>query len=80
MDHHRFNPAIRVEPGRPGRSCIVTTVEQAAELLLAWPPHGPEWRQALKACAEAIEGKRAPSEARSAFLAAAKAADRLTSA
>jgi hypothetical protein len=75
MDHHRFSPAICLEPGR-----LLTTVEEAAELLLTLPPHGPEWRLALKACADVIEGKKSASEIRSAFLAAAKAADRLTSA
>ncbi|CAN7151062.1 DUF982 domain-containing protein [Bosea sp. LjRoot90] len=77
MNRHGFSPAICVEPERPGQLHTVRSVEEAAELLLAWPPHGAEWRLALKACAEAIEGKKSTGEARDAFIIAAKAANRL---
>jgi hypothetical protein len=72
-----FHPPVSVEMDRAGRSFAVNSVERAAEMLLQWPEHGPEWRRAVAACAAALKGKRPVAEARSAFLDAAKAADRL---
>ncbi|WP_082613880.1 DUF982 domain-containing protein [Bosea sp. Root483D1] len=76
MEQHKFSPPVRIGPTRDGRLHAVKSVQKAAQLLFAWPPHGPEWRVALKACAEAIDGQKPPSEARDAFLAAAKAANK----
>lgn len=72
-----FHPPVHVESVRPGVSYAVTSVEKAAELLLEWPERGPEWREAVAACAAAMKGKKSPSDARQAFLNAAIAADRL---
>jgi hypothetical protein len=76
-----FSPAVRIESEVPGLSHAVTSVETAAELLLAWPEgaRGPEWRRAVEACAAAIEGTLPAGGARGAFLAAARAAERLLS-
>lgn len=72
-----FSPPVCVETERPGVSYAVTSVERAAELLLEWPERGPEWRRAVEACAAAMKGERPASDARSAFIDAARAADRL---
>jgi hypothetical protein len=74
-----FSPAVCVETEIPGCSYAVTSVEKAAELLLAWPEadRGPAWRAAVAACAAAIAGDMTPAEARAAFLEAARAAGRL---
>ncbi|CAN7620599.1 DUF982 domain-containing protein [Bosea sp. LjRoot237] len=77
MARHRFSPAVSVETARHGKCCAVNSVEKAAEQLLEWPEHGPEWRQAIAACADAMTGEMSAAEARSAFLDAAKAAGRL---
>jgi hypothetical protein len=76
-----FSPAVCVESEVPGLSHAVTSVEKAAELLLEWPQaaRGPEWRRAVAACAAAVKGKLPAGEARIAFLAAARAAERLLS-
>lgn len=77
MQRTWFYPAVCVETEKPGQSYAVTSVEMAAQLLLGWPERGPEWREAVEACAAAMNGTRPVSEARSAFIAAARAADRL---
>ncbi|WP_436149938.1 DUF982 domain-containing protein [Bosea sp. LjRoot90] len=79
MPRHWFSPPVAIETSRPGQFLAVTSVEQAARQLLQWPAHGPEWRGAVSACAEALSGKKPASDARSAFVEAAKAADRLIS-
>jgi hypothetical protein len=74
-----FSPAVCVETEIPGCSYAVTSVEKAAELLLAWPEadRGPAWRAAVEACAAAIAGRKTPSAARAAFVEAVRAAERL---
>jgi hypothetical protein len=72
-----FSPPVCVESERPGVAYAVTSAERAAALLQEWPERGPEWRRAVKACAAAIAGTKPAVDARSAFLAAARAADRL---
>lgn len=72
-----FSPAVTVETEQPGQCYAVTSVEKAAELLLDWPNEGPEWRRAVEACTAARQGEEPASAARSAFLAAARAAGRL---
>jgi hypothetical protein len=80
MGRHWFDPAVTVESAQPGVSYAVSSVEQAADQLLEWPEHhGPEWREAAAACADALAEVGSADEARAAFIAAAKAADRLIS-
>lgn len=79
MQRTWFNPAVTIETERPGQCYAVTSVERAAELLLDWPNDGPEWRRAVEVCTAALQGEEPASAARSAFLAAAKAAGRLIS-
>lgn len=79
MGRHWFAPAVSIETKRPGQSCAVNSVELAAEQLLEWPEHGPEWFKAVAACADALTGEMSASKARSAFVDAARAADRLIS-
>jgi hypothetical protein len=76
MRRHRFSPAVSVETN-PGQPCAVNSVEKAAEQLFAWPDRGPEWREAVDSCADALTGRISVARVRAAFLAAAKAAGRL---
>jgi len=77
MGRHGFSPAVSVETAKAGRSCAVNSVEKAAEQLLEWPEHGPEWRKAVAACADAMTGQGSAVDTRTAFIDAARAAGRL---
>jgi hypothetical protein len=62
---------------RDGRQRVVRSTVQAAFLLVdRWPDkdRGPEYRFALQACMDAMEGRRAAASARRAFIRAAKEA------
>ncbi|PSJ60387.1 DUF982 domain-containing protein [Pseudaminobacter soli (ex Li et al. 2025)] len=76
MGIKRFHKPVRIQVGRIDRDRIVFDTRDAAELLLhAWPPNCGKRRQAaLRACLEVIKGKKPPSVARKAFIAAAQEA------
>ncbi|QND60508.1 DUF982 domain-containing protein [Mesorhizobium huakuii] len=73
----RFHKPVIIQPGRIDRDRVVTTVAEAAELLLrAWPSPGSEQRlKAMKICLEVINGRKPPRSARAAFIVAAKDAN-----
>jgi hypothetical protein len=77
MGRHWFSPAVSVETAKPGQPCAVNSVEKAAEQLFAWPDRGPEWREAVDSCADALTGQISVAQVRAAFLVAARAAGRL---
>lgn len=70
----RFHKPVIVQPGRIDRDRVVLTTKDAAELLLRdWPDTAPGKRErAMQACLEVIKGRKPPSHARRAFIAAAK--------
>jgi len=55
---------------------VISSVERAAEQLLAWEKHGPKWRAAVAACTAALKGDGTVDEAGVAFLDAAKESGR----
>ncbi|PSJ59008.1 DUF982 domain-containing protein [Pseudaminobacter soli (ex Li et al. 2025)] len=71
-----FHKPVRVQIGRIDRDRIVLGTEDAAKILLrAWPSTCDKKRQeAMRACLEVIKGKKPPSVARKAFIAAAQEA------
>lgn len=77
MEPNWFSSPVYVETDRAGCSYAVTSVEKAAELLMAWPERSNEWEEAFRACAAAVHGKKSADEARIAFEKAAAAANRL---
>lgn len=74
MRKTRFHKPVRVQPGRIDRDRIVLSTKDAAEILLNdWPDKAHQKREkAMQACLDVIKGRRPPSHARSAFIAAAK--------
>jgi hypothetical protein len=69
-----FDTSVTVKAGRPR---VVRSTVQAAFLLVdRWPDkdRGPEYRSALQACMDVMEGRRAAASARRAFIRAAKEA------
>lgn len=69
----RFHKPVIIQPGRIDRDRVVSTVREAAEILLRdWPQEGDTRTRAMKACLDVINGKKPPSTARTAFIAAAK--------
>jgi len=77
MPRHWFSRPVSIEATKSGQYLAVTSVEQAAELLIEWPERSNEWEEAFRSCAAAIHGKGTVIEARSAFEKAAAAANRL---
>lgn len=77
MDPKRWSkPVTFEEDSRGGYRTIVTTKEAARVLLTNWPvDRGRRYRKARQICLDVLEGKTVPSEARKAFLEAAKEAD-----
>ena len=69
----RFHKPVIIQPGRIDRDRVVTTVREAAEILLrSWPQEGAKRTRAMKACLDVLNGTKPPSAARAAFIAAAK--------
>ena len=67
-----FDASVTV---RAGRRRVVRSAAQAAFLLVdRWPDteRGPQYRLALQACMDVMEGRRAAASARRAFIRAAK--------
>lgn len=71
-----FHKPVVIQPGRIDRDRVVTTVAEAAQILIhQWPAPKCEKRQAaMQACLDVIRGDRAPGHARLAFIDAAKQA------
>ncbi|MES0101049.1 DUF982 domain-containing protein [Mesorhizobium sp. M0019] len=76
MRTRRFRKPVVVQPGRIDRDRVVTSVSDAAELLLRdWPrPDGKARLAAIEACLAVIRGEKPPRIARQAFITAAKEA------
>ncbi len=79
MPLHWFSPPVHVETDSLGRSYAVSNVEKAAEYLLQWRGDGASepWRMAVVACMAAMKDEIPADQARDAFEAAARAANRL---
>ena len=76
MRNEHFDVPVTVESGRRGQRVVTDTV-QAAELLIErWPKNerGAKYREALRACMDVMEQRKAVASARKAFIAAAKEA------
>lgn len=72
MSRLRFHPPVSVRTDKPGLTISISSVERAAEQLLAWQERGPKWHAAASACMDALSGKSPAAQARAAFVDAAK--------
>jgi hypothetical protein len=69
----RFHKPVIIQPGRIDRDRVVTTVREAAQILLRdWPQDSDKRTRAMKASLDVINGQKPPSRARTAFIVAAK--------
>src|SRR3954469_7647314 len=70
-----FRPIV-IETNVPGRLRTINTVQDAARVLLYWPPEkrGDTWRTACEACRAALAGMGNANTARREFLKAAMVA------
>ena len=77
MDPKRWSKPITFETPRLGQyRTIVSTQEAARALVNDWPVEkGRQLRAARRICTAVLEGKKPPSDARHAFIAAAVEAD-----
>ncbi|MBB3594356.1 hypothetical protein FHX08_004760 [Rhizobium sp. BK529] len=77
MSKRRWEAPVLVICKRSGRMHMVTTTEEALNILLnAWPVStGKAFLRALQVCADVDAGLRTPHEARECFIAAAQEAD-----
>ncbi len=73
MDPKRWSKPITFETLRLGQYRTVASTQEAARALVAdWPiQRGRQLRAARKTCAAVLDGRKPPSEARNAFIAAA---------
>ena len=73
MDPKRWSRPIYFQASRYGEFRTVTNTSEAATALnTAWPiSRGRSLKTAKRTCQQVLSGKRAPSEARNAFIAAA---------
>ncbi|MEO9337225.1 DUF982 domain-containing protein [Mesorhizobium sp. SB112] len=69
-----FDNPVKVELGPIGSHRMVKSTKEAAECLLTdWPLNrGPRHGEALDACLKVLDGHRSTSDARDAFIEAAK--------
>lgn len=76
MDPKRWSRPVTYAESRFGDTRTIVSTGEAAKILTSrWPTQrGLELRRAQKVCTEVLAGKRPPSEARQAFLDAAKEA------
>ncbi len=80
MDPKRWSRPVTFEEnarGSPrGSYCTIVSTKEASRVLLTrWPTgSGRQYRKARQVCLEVLDGKRPPSEARRAFLEAAREA------
>lgn len=81
MPNEHFDVTVAVDSDRDGQPRIIGDTLYAAEILLRrWPPdrRGPDYRAAVQACLDALEGRAGGQSARRAFARAAKSAGILT--
>ena len=73
-DEKPFDAPVTVEVGQVGKYRLVSTTREAADCLLTvWPLNrGPRHRDAVDACLKVLDGHRSTSDARDAFIEAAK--------
>lgn len=73
MDPKRWSKPITFETPRLGNYRTVASTQEAARALVNdWPVQkGRQLKAAQKACMAVLEGRKPPSEARNAFIAAA---------
>lgn len=73
MDPKRWSKPLTFQAQTQGSPrTIVSTSEASSVLANSWPvDRGRNLKRAKKACREVLEGKKPPSEARTAFIAAA---------
>lgn len=76
MDPKRWSRPVTFEENvRGSYRTIISTKEASRILLTKWPTvSGREYRRAQQVCLDVLDGKKPPSEARKAFLDAAKEA------
>lgn len=76
MDPKRWSRPVTFEEGMRGNYRTITSTGEAARVLSSrWPiAKGREYRRAQQVCVDVLDGKKPPSEARKAFLEAARAA------
>jgi Protein of unknown function (DUF982) len=70
-------PAVTIQSDHAGRRRNIASVPEAAEvLLMSWPIHdGAKLKLARQKCLDALDGREAITDARAAFIEAAKEAD-----
>jgi hypothetical protein len=81
MANEHFDLAVVVDSDGDGRARIIADTMHAAEILLRrWPSdrRGRDYRAAVEACLDALEGRAGGTSARRAFAKAAKSAGILT--
>jgi len=73
MDPKRWSRPIYFQASRHGEFRTVTNTSEAATVLnTAWPiARGRNLKTAKRTCQQVLSGKKLPSEARNAFIAAA---------
>jgi hypothetical protein len=73
-DEKPFDAPVTVEVGEVGKYRQIRTTREASECLLTvWPLNrGPRHRDAVDACLKVLDGHRSTSDAREAFIEAAK--------
>jgi len=76
MDPKRWSKPVTFEENvRGSYRTIISTKEASRVLLTRWPTgSGRQYRRAQQICTDVLDGKKPPSEARQAFLDAAKEA------
>ncbi len=73
-DEKPFDAPVTVEVGHVGKHRLISTTREATDCLLTvWPLNrGPRHRDAVDACLKVLDGHRSTSDARDAFIEAAK--------
>ena len=73
-DEKPFDTPVTVEVGEVGKYRQIRTTREATDCLLTvWPLNrGPRHRDAVDACLKVLDGHRSTSDAREAFIEAAK--------
>jgi hypothetical protein len=82
MPNQHFDLAVAVDSEGDGHPRIIADAMHAAEILLRrWPTdgRGPDYRAAVQACLNTLEGRAGGTSARRAFARAARSAGILVS-
>jgi hypothetical protein len=68
-----FHKPVIIQPRRIDRDRVVSTVREAAEILLRdWPQDGAKRTRAMKACLDVLKARSLPAPPQRRFVAAAK--------